>query len=298
MSPLEAVLSGIAPWCVLEADCAEVLPRMPAKSVDHVFTDPPFSPKVHSLQRRVMRGSGAGQSTTSRKARDGVGRGDVVRQDLGFGHLTSELRRLCGIQFPRVARRWLIVKCDDEGRHLWEVDLSRAGGRHVRSGTWWKIGAQPQLSGRMPAVDFERLQISHPRGEAMRWNGGGKHASWCALPDDGPVYRFPIAIDRNRAGDRVHTTQTPVALWLALLEDFTDPGDLVLDPFCGSGSLGIGCLRLGRRYIGMDKGKDEKGKPWAEWAREGLQAEGLGLSRGAARGGQLGLFAPAQETGT
>lgn len=132
----------------------------------------------------------------------------------------------------------------------------------------------------------------------MRWNGGGKHASWCAV--DAPLtYRFPIATDRHGTGERVHTTQTPLALWLALVEDFTDPGDVVLDPFAGSGSLGTACLRLGRRYIGMDNGADGNGKPWADWAREGLAAEEQGLSRGAAKAGQLPLLslAPSRRKG-
>lgn len=289
MTTIAEVLSGRAQWAVMDADCAEVLAIMPPKSVDHVVTDPPFSPKVHALQRRVMTGKDRVFSI-QRRGRDGRYHGSPIAQDLGFGHLTPELRRFCGVHFARLARRWVVVKADDEGRPAWEADLSRAGARHIRSGTWWKIGAQPQLSGRMPAVDIERLQISHARGEAIRWNGGGMHASWCALPEH-LVYRFQIATDRNGTGERVHTTQTPLTLWLALVEDFTDPGELVLDPFCGSGSLGIACVRLGRRYLGIDNGKDAAGKPWAEWAREGIEAESRGISRGAARAGQLGLFA-------
>lgn len=291
MTTIADVLSGRAQWAVLEADCSDVLSMLPPKSVDHVVTDPPFSAKVHALQRRVMTGPNRRfDRQRGGLARDLLYHGNPIVQDLGFVHLDPELRRLCGVHFARVARRWVVVKSDDEGRPAWEADLSRAGARHIRSGTWWKIGAQPNLSGRMPAVDLERLQISHMRGEAIRWNGGGKHASWCAIPEH-LVYRYPIATDRNGTGERVHTTQTPLALWLAIVEDFTDPGEVVLDPFCGSGSLGIACVRLGRRYLGMDNGKDANGKPWAEWAREGIAAEGRGLSRGAARAGQMGLFA-------
>jgi site-specific DNA-methyltransferase (adenine-specific) len=293
MSTIADVLSGRARWACIEADSAQVLPMMPPKGVDHTLGDPPFSKHVHSLQRRTLRGGGEGQTRQTHKARDGKGRGEVYFAPLGFEHLTPELRRLCGVHLPRVTRRWLIVKSDEEGRHLWQADLERAGGRHIRAGTWWKIGAQPQLSGRMPAVDREALQISHGRGEAMRWNGGGKHASWCALPEH-LVYRFPIATDKNGTGERVHTTQTPLALWLAIVEDFTDPGELILDPFMGSGSLGIACVRLGRRYIGIDNGKNAEGLPWAQVARFALEAEEMGLSRGARAAGQLGLFGEAR----
>lgn len=291
MSTIADVLAGRAQYVVLEADCSEVLPMLPERSVDHVLTDPPFSKHVHSLQRRVM----TGPHRQFARQRGGIAKdlkyhGNPVTQDLGFGHLTPELRRLCGVHFARVARRWIVVKADEEGRPGWKTDLERAGARHVRAGTWWKIGAQPQLSGRMPAVDREALQISHARGAAMRWNGGGSHASWCAI-DDPLTYRFPIATDRNGTGERIHTTQTPLSLWLEIVADFTDPGELVLDPFCGSGSLGIACARLGRRYLSMDNGKDANGKPWAQWAREGIEAELRGLARSAAAAGQLGLFA-------
>jgi len=39
----------------------------------------------------------------------------------------------------------------------------------------------------------------------------------------------------------------------ALVRDFTDPGDLVLDPFAGSGTTGVACKRLGRRFLGWEK---------------------------------------------
>jgi site-specific DNA-methyltransferase (adenine-specific) len=301
MTTIADVLSGREQWVVLEANCSEVLPILPPRSMGHVITDPPFSQHVHSLQRRVMTGPHR-QFARQRgsRAKDLQYHGNPIVADLGFSHLTPELRRLCGVHFARVARRWIVVKSDEKGYPGWEADLQRARARYVRLGTWWKIGAQPNLSGRMPAPDREALNIAHAQGAPMRWNGGGKHASWYAanvsplgrdiLPEF-MTYRLPIATDRNGSGERVHTTQTPVALWEAIVEDFTDPSELVLDPFCGSGSLGIACVRLGRRYLGMDNGKDGNGKPWAEWAREGIRAEEQGLSRGAARAGQLGLFA-------
>ena len=73
---------------------------------------------------------------------------------------------------------------------------------------------------------------------------------------------------------------------LELVELFTDPGDLLPDPFCGSGTTGVACLRLGRRFIGIEK--DAK---YAAIARERLEAETNGLSLRDARAGQIGMFA-------
>lgn len=276
MSTIGDVLSGQAQWVVLEADCADVLPVLPPRSADHVITDPPYGERVHSLQRRL------GVGPDGRRSAGGRVVSEVGPKSLGFVHLEPSLRRLCGEHFAHVAARWIVVKSDIEGvlgaddGGSWRADLLAGGARWVRFGFWWKEDGQPQLSGDRPAQPGEGFAIAHASGERLRWNGGGKHARWA----------HPTA-----KGDRVHTTQTPLSLWLEIVEDFTDLGDIVLDPFCGSGSLGIACVRLGRRYIGMDNGTDANGKPWAEWAREGIAAEERGLSRGAARAGQLGLFA-------
>lgn len=258
MSTIAEILAGRAQYAVLEADCSEVLPMLPERSVDHVVSDPPFSERVH-----------VGQSRQD-------GDGGVVPVGLGFGPLSGWLRGVVAGEAMRAARRWVVLKSDLEGTSHWLEDLTTAGARWTRFGVWWKDGAQPQFTGDRPANGLEGLAIAHAPGLRVRWNGGGKHARW----------RHPIA-----RADRIHPTETPVSLWLDLLEDFTDPGELVLDPFCGSGSLGIACVRLGRRYLGMDNGKDASGKPWAQWAREGIEAEFRGLTRAAVAAGQLGLFA-------
>ena len=51
---------------------------------------------------------------------------------------------------------------------------------------------------------------------------------------------------------RVHPTQKPVALMEWIIQNYTDEGDTILDPFMGSGSTGVACARLGRSFIGME----------------------------------------------
>ena len=60
---------------------------------------------------------------------------------------------------------------------------------------------------------------------------------------DGSVIRCPTVSSRNRN----HPTEKPVDLLAYLIEKLTDPGDTVLDPFCGSGTVGLACQRTGRR---------------------------------------------------
>ena len=59
----------------------------------------------------------------------------------------------------------------------------------------------------------------------------------------------------NRASERAtafHPTQKPVALMRWIIDRWTEPGDLVLDPYMGSGPIAQACLELGRRYIGIE----------------------------------------------
>ena len=48
-------------------------------------------------------------------------------------------------------------------------------------------------------------------------------------------------------------TEKPLSLMEKLIRDFTDPGDLILDPFAGSGTTGVAAIRLGRRFIGWER---------------------------------------------
>lgn len=270
MSTIGDVLSGRAQWVVLEADCSEVLPMLPDGSVDHVIQDPPYEAEAHTLQRRVKR-SAAGMTDW------GVG---TMMEPLAFPPITEAERVANAKECARLARRWCVTFCQIEAAVKWQESFVSAGMARRRIGVWIKPDGQPQLSGDRPGMGFESIVFTHAKGRS-RWNGGGRSSVFTCnkfIPGDGP---------------NVHPTQKPIPLLLELLDLFTDPGDLVLDPFCGSGSLGVACVRLGRRYIGIDNGKDANGKPWAEWAREGIQAEEQGLSRGAARAGQLGLFGAA-----
>jgi site-specific DNA-methyltransferase (adenine-specific) len=51
---------------------------------------------------------------------------------------------------------------------------------------------------------------------------------------------------------RVHPTQKPVALMRWILEKYSKPNDLILDPYVGSGPIAAACHQMGRRYIGID----------------------------------------------
>jgi site-specific DNA-methyltransferase (adenine-specific) len=266
------VLEGRAGWTVVHGDCLDVLPTLPDRSVAHVITDPPYSEHVHGKSR-----AGASKKTL----RDGNGhitRCAIEREvDFGFAHLTTEVMEAVADQCARLASRWTLAFCDVESSHLWSGALRSAGLDYCRTGAWVKVGATPQFTGDRPGVGFEAVVVCHQPGR-KKWNGGGHAGVWTHL----------TCIDRGSpsgTADRCHPTQKPLPLMTELVELFTDPGDIVLDPFAGSGSTGVACVRLGRRFIGI-----EKDATYAALATQRLEAEVSGSTLSAARAGQVALF--------
>jgi site-specific DNA-methyltransferase (adenine-specific) len=241
-------------------DCIEGLRSLPDKSVGVVLTDPPYSARVHA-------GKG------SERRNDG---GKI--EALDFGCLTARDRLTLAREFVRVGRRWIVTFCDEESVFLWMAALVRAGAEWCCKGTWVKEGAAPRMDGTRPAYGTEAICIAHAPLErgCTRWNGGGKVATYSASIQE--------------AG-REHPTQKPLALMEALVRDFTDPGETVLDPFAGSGTTGVACKRLGRSFIGWER--DPKYHAIAvkriEAAREQL---GLRLGPKPAREKQSALLLP------
>src|SRR5690606_13878037 len=114
--------------------------------------------------------------------------------------------------------------------------------RFVRIGIAHRTNPRPQLSGDRPGPGVDFIVIAYARPGRMRWNGRGKAGVWAS-----PAARF----DTERK--TVHPTQKPLALMRALVADFSEPDELVLEPFAGSGTTALACLELGRRFVGWER---------------------------------------------
>lgn len=261
MSPLD-VIEGRAKSCVVHADCLASLAVMEDAGavVDHVISDPPFEAEAHTLGRRLK----------GKTLEDGDR--EVLEAPLSFPAITAEERQQVATHIARMAKRWAIVFSQVEAVMEWQRVLTASGALSPRRiGVWIKPDAMPQFSGDRPGMGYESIVFTHRKGRS-RWNGGGRVG----------VFTH----NKNTPGGKhEHETQKPLPLMLELVELFTDPGDIILDPFCGSGTTGVAALRLGRRFIGIEK--DAK---YAAVARERIEAETKGLSLRDVRHGQRGLF--------
>ncbi len=210
-------------WTLSNEDCFVAMSRLPDLSVDHVIVDPPFSEHVHENQARVKL----------------VGTGTTL--DLGFACISMEQIDKCAEQFARLARRWILTFSDAESIHLWRQAFERHGLEHIRHGAWVKDRTTPQITGDRPGTGMEMITIAHRPGR-KKWNGGGLPAIW----------HDPPAANKGR----IHPTEKPLSLLSKLIDQFTDPGETILDPFAGSASCGVAAISAGRSFIGFEL--DEK----------------------------------------
>ncbi len=67
-----------------------------------------------------------------------------------------------------------------------------------------------------------------------------------------PERPIPDVLEMHYSGNRIHPTQKPVSALAPLIESFSVLGDVVLDPFCGSGSTLVAARQRGRHFIGME----------------------------------------------
>lgn len=200
-------------------DSLEVLPTFPADSAQMVCTDPPYAEQTHQ-------GARTGNPRSSKKL-------------VTFASLTADDIRARFAAAGRVARRWLVATM--EFRHVAALEVSPPDGyTFIRAGVWTKRGYMPQTSGDRPAQGWEAIAILHRSGGRMRWNGGGRSAVW----------------HHTSERDGEYPTQKPVALVRDFVSLFSDKGDTVLDPFCGSGTSLVAALGHGRRAIGIDISED------------------------------------------
>jgi len=238
---------------LFQGDCLSVMPTL--DRVDHVITDPPYEAEAHTVQRRV------------------TGTGGLQVKPLSFEAMSFELRNVSAEGIALLVRRWVLVFCQAEAIQLWREAFMRVGLNYRRACVWIKPDGMPQYSGDRPAMGYESIVCCHAKG-ASRWNGGGRHG----------VFKC----NKNPPGEdypHLHETQKPLPLMLELVRLFTDENETILDPFMGSGTTGVACLRLGRRFVGIEKNPD-----FFATARDRLIAEARGQSLRQFRCGQLVLF--------
>ena len=192
---------------IYQGNCPDVMPFLPANSVDLVLTDPPYLVGYE-------------------------GRWDSDRRQIVGDRDPSWLE-------PAFANIWRLLRDDS-------FCISFYGWPHIDLflGLWKKIGFRP---------------VSHLAFVKSHWGLGrftrGRHETAFLLAKGRPAKptkAIPDVIDWKRDRVKLHPNQKPVAALVPLLRTFCGDGDVVLDPFMGSGSTIVGASNLGMNAIGIE----------------------------------------------
>jgi len=239
------VLEGRRQWWVIHADCLDVLPLLP--KADAVVTDPPYG-----IEDAPIRGQG------------------------------RSCKRTGGVNTWHPESDW-----DSSINPEWCVATGRAAIVVAWFGHWRKrdeVARSMLLPLRCEIIWAKDCHVGPPNPVSMRderiWLFSGPGIK--PRHFETSVWDEPII---PTWAHRWHKNEKPLGLMQRLVAFLTDGGRLVLDPFTGSGTTGVACIRLGRRFIGI-----EKDATYAAIARERLEAESRGLTLKDARMGQTSIF--------
>jgi site-specific DNA-methyltransferase (adenine-specific) len=227
---------------LMQGDCLEVMGRLPAGSVDLIFADPPYF---------LSNGGITCQS------------GRMVKVDKGAWDRSrgAEANHEFNLAWLRACQRVLTpngtIFVSGTRHAIFSVGyaMQQLGYKMLNDIAWFKVTPPPNLSCRYfthatetiiwAARNFDsKHYFDYP---LMKEENGGKQMK--SLWSIKPPYK-----SEKRFGK--HPTQKPVALLSRIIRAASRPGDLVLDPFNGSGTTGVVATALDRAYVGVEL--DEK----------------------------------------
>jgi modification methylase len=244
---------------VLVGDSIAMLRRLPPASVHAIFADPPYNLQLKGELRRP-----------DESIVDGVDDAwdrfpDLAAYDAFTRAWLSECRRV----LRKDGTIWVMGAYHNVFRL--GVALQDLGFWILNDVIWRKANPMPNFRGRRFTNAHETLiWAAHGQESKYRFN----YAAMKTLNDDVQMrsdWFIPLCTGgerlRDEKGDKLHPTQKPEALLHRVILSCTQPGEVVLDPFLGSGTTAAVAKRLGRRFIGI-----EREERYAKGARARLAA--------------------------
>jgi modification methylase len=232
---------------ILQGDCVEMMRSLPPASVDMIFADPPYNLQLG---------------------------GDLHRPDGSqVDAVNDEWDKFDSLAvYDRFTHAWLaearrILK---PGGSIWVIgsyhNIFRVGAALQDQGYWILNDIVWRKANPMPNFKGTRFTNAH---ETLIWASMGEKARYTfnyramkTLNDELQMrsdWLIPICAGQERlkkGGHKVHPTQKPEALLYRILLACSNPGDVILDPFFGTGTTGAVAKRLGRHFIGIEREDD------------------------------------------
>lgn len=140
-----------------------------------------------------------------------------------------------------VAKYWAIVFNDHVGFRWLESAFQDLGWFVFAPVAWTKRNPVPRMAADGPTCAVEHIMVARPK-KMLPKDRRGSRPGW---------YECPVEVWQARCDAKVVGSK-PIALMSAILGDYTLPGDLVVDPYAGSGTTLVAAHRMGRRAIGSE----------------------------------------------
>ncbi|WP_349359670.1 site-specific DNA-methyltransferase [Stappia sp.] len=252
LSPTDpSARSGSRPeWLdtILKGDCVAALERLPKDSVDLVFADPPYNLQLG---------------------------GDLLRPDQSkVDACDDHWDQFASFEaYDAFTRAWLMAvrRVLKPNGGLWVIgsyhNIFRVGAILQDLGFWILNDVVWLKSNPMPNFRGKRFTNAH---ETMIWASPSRDAKYTfnyealkTFNDDLQMrsdWHLPICTGQERLkdddGQKVHPTQKPESLLYRVLLAASNPGDVVLDPFFGTGTTGAVAKKLGRHFVGVEREQD------------------------------------------
>jgi len=246
-APFPALVGDALPLNqILVGDCLEELARLPAQSVDLVFADPPYNLQLESTLSRPD------QSIVDAVDADW----DKFASFADYDHFTRSWLKA----IRRVMKPDATIFVIGSYHNIFRVGsiLQDQGYWILNDIVWRKANPMPNFRGRRFTNAHETLIWAAQSAEAKNYRfnyellkAGNED---CQVRSD---WLFPLCTGAERlkdaSGHKTHPTQKPEALLTRILLAASNLGDVVLDPFFGSGTTGAAAKRLGRGFIGIER---------------------------------------------
>jgi site-specific DNA-methyltransferase (adenine-specific) len=229
---------------ILQGDCVAILDTLPPESVDCVFADPPYNLQLNQELWRP-------NQTRVNAVND---EWDHFTDFSAYDQFTRQWLEACRRVLKPTGTLWVIGTYHNihrVGTVLQDLEFWI-----LNSIVWIKENPMPNFHGvRFTNAHETLIWAQKKRGAPYTFN----YQAMKALNDGLQMrsdWRLPICNGSERLrqnGEKAHSTQKPESLLYYILQASSSPGDIVLDPFFGTGTTGVVARRLHRQWIGIER---------------------------------------------
>lgn len=237
---------------IILGNCIKGMSKLPEKSIDLIFADPPY----YKIDRDF------GEGTVRLSKEEYLEWSDRwIKEAARLLKETGSMYVCCGWQssgdIQKILDKYLIVK----NRVTWQREKGRGANKNWKENMediWFAVKSKKYI------FNINKVKIKKEIIAPYRYGGkGGKPKGWVEKKGERYRYTHPsniwtdITVPFWSMREKTpHPTQKPEKILKRIILANSNKGDLVLDPFMGSGTTAVVAKRLGRDYVGFEVNKD------------------------------------------